>query len=192
MKKILLVLCIITGLSACRNETGSPTVAINGMFAAMKSGNIEEMKKFITKSDAAMMEAGEKLLNSIDPEAIKKIKDKMTGEFKEKAKNITYSLKNEKIDGDIATVEAEVMEDGKTSTHQLELVKEEGDWKIALSKPGNGMFNSMKGNMGKERDGRGLEDGLERLKNMDRDSLKMLINKGLQALDSLDGRKNKN
>ena len=118
----------------------------------------------------------------------------MTEELKDKAQQIEYSLKNEKIDGDRATVEAEIVikdtaeVSGKKITKQtFELVKEDNAWKIALTKPGNEMFNSMKGNMGK-RDG-DLKDGLEKLQKMDPDSLKMMIKKGLQALDSMQKKK---
>ena len=184
MKKIFFVFCIITGFAGCKNESASPTASIDGMFAAMKSGNIDSMKKFITKSDAGMMEAAEKFLTTVNPEAIEKIKEKIITEFKKKAGTIQYKLKNEKIDGDNATVEAEVTDDGKTTSHTFELVKEDGAWKIALTKPGNDMFNSMKGNMGAEKPD--LKTGLEKLQSMDKDSLKMLLNKGVQALDSLD------
>jgi len=190
MKKICFALLLITGMVSCSSETGAPTAAIDGMFTAMKNGNLDDMKKFITKSDIAMLDAGEKLLAGIDPEAIKKIKEKMADELKSQLKNVSYTVKNEKIDGDHATLEAEVTENlpadqagSKKTSHTFELVKEDGAWKIALTKPGNEMFNSMKGNMGPDKGG--MKEGLERLKNMDPDSLKILINKGLQMMDSL-------
>jgi hypothetical protein len=127
---------------------------------------------------------------SIDPEAVTRIKEKISTEFKDKVKDVKYSLKNEKIDGDKATVDAEVTENGKTSTHNFNLVKEEGAWKVALSKSGDGMFNSMKGDMGAEMND--ANEALERLKQMDPDSLKMLMNKGLEALDSLSKKKKEN
>lgn len=194
MKKILLVLCLITGFISCKEPVTPPTAVLDGMFTAMKNGNIDEMKKYISKSDAAMLDAAEKIMTSVDPEGIKKIKNKMIDEFKKNAKDITYSFKNEKIDGDHATVETIIVNNSpdsldseKTATHTFELVKEDNAWKIALSKPGNEMFNSMKGNMGAKKGD--LKDGIEKLKQMDPDSLKMLINKGLQALDSLDRKK---
>jgi Domain of unknown function (DUF4878) len=196
MKKIFLAFCLITAFASCKEPATPPTAVLDGMFTAMKNGNIEEMKKHISKSDVAMLDAAEKIMTSIDPEGIKKIKDRMTDEFKKNAKDIQYSLKNEKIDGDHATVEAVIVNNRpdsvageKTSTHTFELVKEDNAWKIALSKPGNEMFNSMKGNMGAKKGD--LKDGIEKLQQMDPDSLKMLISKGLQALDSLD-RKKKN
>ena len=66
-------------------------------------------------------------------------------------------------------------------------MKEDNTWKIALTKPGNEMFNSMKGNMGSRKGD--LKDGLEKLQKMNPDSLKMMIKKGLQALDSMQKKK---
>ena len=118
----------------------------------------------------------------------------MTEELKDKAQHIEYSLKNEKIDGDHATVEAEIITKDtaaangkKISKQTFELVKEDNTWKIALTKPGNEMFNSMKGNMGSRKGD--LKDGLEKLQKMNPDSLKMMIKKGLQALDSMQKKK---
>ncbi|MGB4846157.1 MAG: lipoprotein [Ferruginibacter sp.] len=96
MKKIFFVLCLVTGLASCSSsdQGSSPTAAIDAMFTAMKSGNMEDIKKFITKRDVAFLESAEKLATSIDPEAIKKIKDEMSDNFKSKVKDVTYTLKN--------------------------------------------------------------------------------------------------
>jgi hypothetical protein len=185
MKKIIALFCIVAGFAACNTKTdqGSPTAAIDAMFTAMKNGNMEDVKKFITKKDVQFIEAAEKFVTSVDPEAVKNMKNKMGDEFKAKVKDVKYTLKNEKVDGDKATVDAEVTEEGKVKTHTFNLVKEDGAWKISLMNSGDGMFNSAKGNLGP--DSKDMEEGLERLQNMNRDSLKMLMNKGLQALDSM-------
>lgn len=195
MKKIIIACCLLLCFAACKNEPANPpTVVMENMFTAMKNGNIEEMKKSITKADVAMLEAAEKFMTSIDPEGIQKIKSRMTEELKDKAQHIEYSLKNEKIDGDHATVEAEIITPDtaavngkKISKQTFELVKEDNTWKIALSKPGNEMFNSMKGNMGSRKGD--LKDGLEKLQKMNPDTLKMFIKKGLEALDSMNRKK---
>ncbi|MBK7377348.1 MAG: DUF4878 domain-containing protein [Ferruginibacter sp.] len=192
MKKIIFILAIATSLAACNSNdagpsTSSPTATIDGMFNAMKNGQIDDFKKFITKNDAAMIEEGMRLANSIDSNLVKKAKETMADEFKEKVKNVSYKLKNEKIDGDNATVDAEVTENGKTETHAFNLVKEDGAWKIALSKSGDGMFNSMKGDRGPgEPD---LKEAMEKLNKMDKDTLKMLMEKASQVLDSIKAKK---
>lgn len=191
MKKIIVLLCLAAGFAACNSKTdqSSPASAMDAMFTAMKNGNMDDIKKFINKKDIAMIESMEKLANSIDSGAIQKMKTKMGDEFKAKVKDVKYTLKNEKIDGDKATVDAEVTEEGKVNTHTFNLVKEDGAWKISLMAPGgDGMFNSMKGNMGP--DHKDIEEGLEKLQKMNPDSLKMLMKKGLKALDSLSDKMN--
>jgi hypothetical protein len=185
MKKVCLLLCLAAGFTACnsKNDLQSPTAAIDAMFTAMKNGNMEDIKKFITKKDVAFIESAEKLVNSLDPEGVQKMKNKMGDEFKAKVSSVKYTLKNEKLDGDNATVDAEVTEDGKLNTHTFNLVKEEGVWKISLLNSGDGMFNSMKGNLGP--DHKDMEAGLEKLKKMDPDSLKMMMKKGMQVMDSM-------
>jgi hypothetical protein len=192
MKRILLALFVATAFIACNsNDAGpsssSPTATMDGMFNAMKNGNIDDFKKFITKEDATMMEEGMKLVSRLDSGFVKKAKETMEREFREKAKNVTYKLKNEKLSGDNATVDAEVTDGGKTETHTFNLVKEDGTWKISLSKSDDGMFNSMKGNMGPNDPD--LREGIEKLKNMDKDSLKMLMEKANQFMDTLKARK---
>jgi len=185
MKKIFFALCLLAGFAACnsKSDQGSPSASIDAMFTAMKNGNIDDVKKFITKKDVAFFESAEKFASSIDPEAIQKMKAKMSEQFKAKVKDVKYTLKNEKIDGDKATVDAEVIEEGKVNTHTFNLLKEDGAWKISLINSGDGMFNSMKGDMGPG--GKDIEEGLEKLKQMNPDSLKMLMQKGLKALDSM-------
>ena len=185
MKKIFLAFSIMVAIASCssKGDQSSPSGTLDAMFTAMKNGNMDDIKKFITKQDIAFMESAEKLITSVDPDAVAKMKAKMGDEFKAKVKDVKYTLKNEKVDGDKATVDAEITENGKTNSHTFNLVKEAGAWKISLINSGDGMFNSMKGDMGP--DSKDLEKGLEKLKNMDPDSLKALMQKGLQAMDSM-------
>ena len=184
MKKILFAFCIAACFAGCSNESATPTATIDGMLAAMKAGSIDSMKKYVTRSDAAMIEAAEKILTAVNPGAVSRIKEKIITEMKEKAGDIQYTLKSQKIKGDNATVEADITNEGKTTPHTLERDKEDGVWKSAVSKPGNDIFNSMKGNLGSEKPD--LRSGFEKLEKMDKDTLKMLLDNGAQALDSLD------
>ncbi|MGB5005961.1 MAG: hypothetical protein WBO39_03435 [Ferruginibacter sp.] len=195
MKKMITAICLAATLAACKPDPATaPTAVLDGMFTAMKNGQIDSMKNYITSQDIAMLEAAEKFMTGIDPEGMKTIRERITGEIRENAKNYEYHLKNEKINGDRATVEAEIVSKVPDSTgttkktsHTFELVKENDAWKIALSKPGNEMFNSMKGNMGAQK--ADLKDGLEKLQKMDRDTLKMMLEKAKLALDSIDRKK---
>lgn len=181
---------MLAGIAACNTHADmtSPTATIDAMFTAMKNGNMDDIKKFITKKDVQFLESAEKFMNSIDPDAITKMKAKMGEEFKAKVKDVKYTLKNEKIDGDKATVDAEIIENEKKDTHTFNLVKEDGAWKMSLLNSGDGMFNSMKGDMG--RGSQDLEKGLEKLKNMNPDSLKMLMEKMQKGMENLDSLKN--
>ncbi len=190
MKKIGVLILIAAFFISCKQPATPPTEVLDNMFNSMKNGDIQGMKKFITKSDVAMLETAEKFMTKIDPEGIEKLKTGMTDELKERAKYIEFNFINEKIDGDHATVDAEIIDTNpadsaaqKKSTQTFQLVKEDNTWKIALMKPGNEMFNSMKGNMGSKN--QSLKNGIEKLKQMDPDSLKILINKGIQMMDSL-------
>ncbi len=196
MKSILVACSLLLFFVSCNKPQNPPTAVLDGMFTAMKNGQFNDMKKFITQSDIALLEAAEKIMSQLDPAGVEKIKARMTEELKTRAKNLEYHFKNEKVDGDRATVEAEIIDHdptlpagGKTMSQTFELVKENNAWKIALSNPGNAMFNSMKGNMGNRKGD--LKTGVEKLQQMNPDSLKMLIGKGLQALDSMDKLKNK-
>jgi hypothetical protein len=120
MKKIIAILCLASVFAACNNKTdqgSSPTAAIDAMFTAMKNGQMDDIKKYITKKDVAFMESAEKFVTSMDPDAVQKMKTKMGDEFKNKVKDVKYTLKNEKVDGDKATVDAEVTQEGKPETH---------------------------------------------------------------------------
>lgn len=196
MKSILVACSLLLFFVSCNKPQNPPTAVLDGMFTAMKNGQFNDMKKFITQSDIALLEAAEKIMSQLDPAGVEKIKARMTEELKARSKNLEYHFKNEKVDGDRATVEAEIIDHdptlpagGKTMSQTFELVKENNAWKIALSNPGNAMFNSMKGNMGNRKGD--LKTGVEKLQQMNPDSLKMLIGKGLQALDSMDKLKTK-
>lgn len=169
MKKILLFVSIVLALGACNTAGNSPKATVDAMFNAMKNGNLDEMKKCITKSDVSMIEAGEKFLTALDPDAVKKMREKMTNEFKDKVKDVKYTLKDEKIDGDKATVTAEVVEDGKTQSHNFDLVKEDGAWKVSFMKSG---FTS--------EDKAKME---EAMKNMNTDSLMNKMKEGLKNVN---------
>jgi Domain of unknown function (DUF4878) len=179
MKKIFLLLLICAGMVACNTTSEPPGASINGLFTAMKSGNLEEMEKYVSANDVVMMNFGEQILMRADSETVKRMKAKITDGFKNEVKDVTYSLKNEKVDGNNATVDVEITKDGKKDTHKFNLIKEAGMWKVVMSKSGDGMFNSMKGNMGRE--SRGMQDEIKKLENMHPDSIK----KGLQMVEKI-------
>ena len=137
MKRIIAACSLVLCFAACNQPPAKPpTVVMEDMFTAMKKGDINDMKKFITKSDVAMLEAAEKFMTNLDPEGIQKIKNRMTEELKENAKHIEYSLKNEKIDGDHATVEAEIITKDTAAVNGKKITNQSSD-NAARSKTGD-------------------------------------------------------
>jgi Domain of unknown function (DUF4878) len=175
MKRIVSCIVLVIALYSCKNGmTGSPKTTVEAFIEASKDGNLTEVKKYITKSDAGMLEIGENFLAKIDSNAAKEMKDKMAKEFKEKSKDANIKIIDEKIDGDNATVNVEFTHDGKTETRPFSLIKEDGQWKISLIS--TGMKNA----------GSNDKDIQETMKNMNLDSLKGSIGKGMAEFNKLD------
>ena len=82
----------------------------------------------VSKKDLATIEFAEKMAKEIglSDATTKKMKD----EFILKAKTATFSIKNEKTEGDKSTVDVEVKDEDGTHNQQFNLVKENGEWKI--------------------------------------------------------------
>jgi hypothetical protein len=141
MKKILAIVAAAIILFSCNNaNTSSPTNATSAFLDAMKKGDEAAFKSMLAKNDLAIMEAGEKLAKEIGigEATTKNFKD----EFILKAKNASYIVKNEKVDGDKATVDVEVKDEEGTHNQQFNLVKENGAWKLSLfSGNGKDAFN---------------------------------------------------
>jgi Domain of unknown function (DUF4878) len=143
MKKILAILATALILFGCNNaNTSSPTNAANAFLDAMKKGDETAFKSMLSKNDLAIMEAGEKMAKElgVGDATTKKLKD----EFIQKAKNATYAIKNEKVDGDKATVDVEVKDEEGTHNQQFNLVKENGAWKVSLFNGDKGGFDVAK------------------------------------------------
>ncbi|MEI8058703.1 MAG: DUF4878 domain-containing protein [Ferruginibacter sp.] len=189
MKKTLLLLSVAMIFMACNSGGNSPKSTVEAMFAAMKNGNLDEIKKYITKSDVAMMEAAEKFMVALNPDAVKQAREKMTSKFKDKVKDVTYTVKDEKINGDNATVTAEIIQNGKTDLQNFDLIKEDGVWKISFMKSGfsgtdmSKMDEEMK-NMNPDSIASKIKQGMAEMQNVNRDSMRQEMNK---ALDQLKG-----
>jgi hypothetical protein len=193
MKKILICICLISTLYSCKNAgTGSPKGTVASFIEASKSGNLADIKKYITKSDVSLLEMGEKMMEQFNPGGAKDMKDKMAKEFKDKTANATVEIKDEKIEGDNATVNVAFGVDGKTETRPFSLVKEEGQWKISLlstgmKNAGANSEDSMKEMKSMNMDSikNAIGQGMEEMKKMDKDSLKKVMDEGMKELEKL-------
>lgn len=178
MKKFFvaaLAVCTLL-ITSCGGGAGSdPKATLIAFFEAMGKKDFATAKKLATKDSDAMfslMETAAKMGNDKDKKDMDFDKTKM--EFGEA-----------KIEGDKATVEVKDKATGEGTNFVLR--KEDGSWKVAFNK------NSMM-EMGLEKakekgmenmDTDKLEEGLEKLKNMNTDSLQKAISDGMKALDTV-------
>ncbi len=187
MKYILGFLTIAVLLFSCKGDAGSPKGTVGAFIEAMKKGDVEAVKKLITKSDASMLDLAQSMSKTFAG-ASGDITEKMKAEFIEKSKNVSFSIKDEKIDGDKAEVNVEIKENEKTTTEPFKLLKEDGSWKISLLSTGLNMGASHSGgNMNDENVNvaDSLKKGMEQLKNINMDSLSNQMKEGLDKLKEL-------
>jgi flagellar hook-associated protein FlgK len=111
---------------------GSPTAALRGYYQAAMDKDVNAAKKYLSAGTMALLEEGAKKMGKSLDEA-----------FKESAaqSNTTVmpEFSNEKITGDTATVEMKAQ--GMSVT--MPMVKEGGEWKLAMDKLIEGMKNSL-------------------------------------------------
>jgi hypothetical protein len=185
MKKILGFLFFVVLLAGCKTDTSSPKGTVNAFIEAMKKGDLETVKKLITKSDVSMLNFAESMAKNFGSD--KNMSEKIKTEFIEKSKTVSYAVKDEKVDGNNAEVYVEIKENDKTTTQPFKLVKEDGSWKISLISTG---FNAA----GNDQNGNNLENiniadslkkGMEQLKNMNMDSLNRAMKERMDKLKEL-------
>lgn len=178
MKKLLVAVFAFSAIymSSCNSGGGDPKAVLTAFFDAMAKKDIPAARKLATKDSKSMfdlMEAGMKMENNT-------MEDKTNEQF-DKTK---MEIGDAKIDGDKATVAVKETKSGQSINFILK--KEDGSWKVAMD-----MGSLM--NMGAEKMKDGMDgvdtekmtEQLEKFKNMSADSLKMMMDKGIQAMDSL-------
>ena len=127
LKVPVAVALVVFAVVACKLGSSSPTSTFKAFFEAQKKKDVEGMKKTLSKGSLAMIEKGAKEQN--------KSVDKVLTEGLEKPGGSTDKMpeyRNEKIDGDNATLEVQNEETKKWD--KVYFVKEDGDWKLALDK----------------------------------------------------------
>ncbi|MCD4700363.1 MAG: DUF4878 domain-containing protein [Candidatus Aegiribacteria sp.] len=121
MRKILGVLGFV-GLvvMACGGGGGasSPEDAVNGMFNAMKSGDIDAMAQYLPESDRSEITE----MSDEEKEMVEGMLTMMS--------TIEYEIKNCEIDGETAVVTMEVSFMGETDEQDVDLILENGSWVV--------------------------------------------------------------
>jgi hypothetical protein len=115
--------------STTSTSSGStPTGAFEAYYEAIKAKDVSAVKKLFSKSMVTMMEDQAKRSN-------KSVDDVMAEGLKQASAEVPETLpesRNEKIDGDTATLE--VRDEKKDKWETIHFVKEDGEWKLSLDK----------------------------------------------------------
>lgn len=114
--------------------TGSPTDVLKSFAEATKKKDAAAIKKLLSKGTMKMVEDSAKKQNISVDEMLTKVE--------EADKNRIPEIRNEKIEGDTATVE--VKNDVTGEYDMMPFVKEDGSWKIALDVFMNKMLDKIK------------------------------------------------
>lgn len=169
MKKV--VMAAFTGLfilmMSCKSGGGDPKIVLTDFFTALSKNDMVKARSLSTSDSKSLLDMMEMAMKTDANET-------------EKFNPATMQFGEAKIEGDKATVPVKETTSGETMNYTLK--KEEGSWKVAFDK------NSLM-TMGMEKmKERGMTDSLtnvlDELKNIDTDSLKATMDKGIQAIDS--------
>ena len=134
-KPFVPVALILLALVSC-NLGSSPTKTFKTFFEAQKKKDIPGMKKTLSKASLQMMEKAAKTQDKTVDQAITEGFNSPGGKSDK-----LPETRNEKIDGDNATLEVNDEETKKWET--LYFVKEDAEWKIALDKTIEEMFKKL-------------------------------------------------
>jgi len=110
----------IFGLVSCTGGTSSPSGTVKAFMEAGKAGDKSGFMKCVESKDR-------KFFEKMEAKQPGRMMDPMGAR-----KDLQYSVGEEKISGDTATVKVTVKDSGNEKTEELKLVKEDGQWKIDL------------------------------------------------------------
>jgi hypothetical protein len=163
-------------VTSCGGGAGSdPKATLIAFFEKMEKKDFAAAKKLATKDSDAMFSLMETFGKMGSDKGKKDMEfDKSKMEFGEP-----------KIEGDKATVSVKDKASGEGTNFILR--KEDGAWKVAFNKSS---MMEMGLDKAKEKgmdnlDADKLEEGIDKLKNMDPDSLKKALSEGMKAMDTL-------
>ncbi len=173
MKKLFAAAIIASSVffAGCGNSGGDPKATLLAFFDAMGKKDIEGARKLATAESKSMIDMMEMGMKMADDKGMKENEkfDKSRMEFGEA-----------KIDGDKATVPVKDTKSGESTNFTLK--KEQGQWKVAFDKSS---IMQMASDKISEKGGLdSLDKAMDKLKDVNIDSLKEGLNKGIDALDS--------
>ncbi len=173
MKNLFLVFALASSvflITGCGSSGGDPKATLSAFFDAMSKKDIAAARNLATADSKNMLDLMET--------GLKMSKDNTDTDKYDKSK---MEIGEAKIDGDKATIAVKEKEADETVNFTLK--KESGEWKVAFDKASiMEMATDKMKEKGVSLDS--LHESMEELKNINIDSLKEGIDKGIQALDS--------
>lgn len=136
LKPVIAIALLLFAVVACNLTSSSPTATFKAFYEAQKKKDVPAMKKTLSKSSIDMIEKASKAQNKSVDDALKEGFESPGA----KADKMPET-RNEKIDGDNATLEVEDADTKKWS--KIYFVKEEKEWKIALDKTIEELFKNL-------------------------------------------------
>jgi hypothetical protein len=181
MKKMFVAAIAVSALffvSSCNSAGGGdPKATLSSFFDAMADGakkkDFTEARKLATadsKSTFDMMESAMKMMGDMDTKS------------KEQYDKSKMEIGEAKIDGDKATVPVKELKSGESVDFTLK--KESGSWKVAMD-----MGTMMEMGMKKLKE-KGMDSLSNEIKNLNTDSLRDIMEKSIQMLDTLKKKSN--
>ena len=135
-KPLLAVASVVLAVVACNLTSSSPTSTFKAFFEAQKKKDVPAMKKTLSKSSIQMIETAAKAQGKSVDDSFKEGVESPSGKSDKMPET-----RNEKIDGDNATLEVQDEDTKKWS--KVYFVKEEKEWKIALDKTIEELFKNL-------------------------------------------------
>jgi uncharacterized lipoprotein len=132
---IMAVLAVALATAACnKGGASSPTAAFKAFYEASKKKDVEAARKMFSKRTLELFEVQAKAQSKTVEDMLK------AGLERKPMPEKMPETRNEKINGDEATLE--IKDDESSRWDTLTFVKEDGQWKIALDKMGTQTPNS--------------------------------------------------
>lgn len=174
MKKNFLAIMLISAVSffGCNSGGGDPKAVLMQFFTALSKNDIEGARKLATKDSKSMIDMMEM--------GMKMGKDKSESD---KFKPDNMEIGEAKIEADKAVVPVKEKTTGESLNYTLK--KEDGTWKVAFDKSSIMSMGMEKMNEKGINPADSIGNVMDELKNVDMDSLKEGMKKGMEALDSV-------
>ena len=180
MKKIIVAVFILsTGmLFSCKTTGSDPKPALSDFLEAISKKDIETARKHATTDSKFMLDMMEKGMQEAKKSGEIDIDDKFS--------MADMVMGETKIEADKAIIP--VTEKRTNETINYTLKKENGEWKVAFDK--NSLMNTATEKLTEKGVdmkalGDSLTEGMEKLKDIDMDSLKRAMEEGMKGMDSL-------